>query len=83
MVKPSTNRVRRAIGLPVYIQKRRFIDRTSEVKPAELIFLRTGESGISWELFLGLGFLFSCSMYYRNLTKLILAGPESFDVANE
>ena len=63
---------------PRLYPERRFIDRTSEVKPAELIFLRTGESGVSWELFLGLGFLFSCSMYYRNLTKLILAGPESF-----
>ena len=68
---------------PRLYPERRFIDRSSDVKPAELMFARTGESGISWELFLGLGFLLSCSMYFRSLNRLILAGPESFDVAKE
>lgn len=63
---------------PRLYPERRFIDKSVEVKPAELIFNRTGSIGISWELFLGLGFLLSSSMYFRNLYKLKLAGPDSF-----
>ncbi len=63
---------------PQLYPERRFIDRESDVKEAELVFARTENSGLSWELFLGLGFLLSCSMYFRNLNKLILAGPASF-----
>jgi hypothetical protein len=63
---------------PRLYPERRFIDKASDVKEAELVFARTGSSGISWELFLGFGFLLSCSMYFRNLNKILLAGPESF-----
>ena len=63
---------------PRLYPERRFIDQESDVKEAELVFARTGSSGISWELFLGFGFLLSCSMYFRNLNKILLAGPESF-----
>ena len=63
---------------PRLYPERRFIDRESDVKKAELVFARTGSGGISWELFLGLGFLLCFLMYLRNLNKILLAGPESF-----
>ena len=63
---------------PQLYPERRFIDRESNVQGAELVFARIGSGGISWELFLGLGFLLSSSMYFRNLNKIILAGPASF-----
>ena len=56
----------------------RLLENSSDVKSAELLFSRTENSGTRWELFLGIGFLLSSSMYLRNLNKLILAGPESF-----
>ena len=65
---------------PRLYPERRFIEKTSDIKPARTNFCKTGESGISWELFLGLGFMLSFSMYFRNLNKLTLAGPESFDL---
>ena len=56
----------------------RLFENSSDVKSAELLFSRTENSGTRWELFLGIGFLLSSSMYLRNLNKLILDGPESF-----
>ena len=42
----------------------------------ELSFLRDEESGISWPLFLGLGFLLAASIYHRELKKLKLEQEE-------
>jgi serine/threonine protein kinase len=64
--------------MPQLYPESRFFDKASSVKPAELAFVRKGERGISWELFIGLGFLLSHSMYFRNLNKVILDGPEAF-----
>jgi serine/threonine protein kinase len=64
--------------IPQLYPESRFFDNSSKVRPAELVFARKGEAGISWELFIGLGFLLSYSMYLRNLNKVILDGPEAF-----
>ena len=64
--------------MPRLYPEGRFFDKSSGVKSAELVFERKGERGISWELFIGIGFLLSSSMYLRNLNKMILAGSDAF-----
>ncbi len=38
-----------------------------KITPAELSFSRTDHGGVSWTLFLGIGFLFASYLYHRNL----------------
>jgi len=50
-----------------------------EIVKAELPFLNSDESGWSWSLFFGLGFLLGCSIYHRELIKLKAGQAESIE----
>lgn len=54
----------------------RFKDSKSGVLKAELSFLRVEKSRISWEFFIGVGFLWSSLLYRRNLSRLIKEAAE-------
>jgi len=50
-----------------------------KIASAELAFFREGESGFSWSLFFGLGFLLAWFIYHRELGKLETEQAESIE----
>ena len=47
------------------------LENPAKLKKAKIVFSRIDSSGLSLELFLGIGFLLACSLYSRSLRRLI------------
>lgn len=59
-------------GKPRLFPRERFESKNGQPKPAELAFVHQGGSGVSFSLFIAVGFLLATWIYQRELSKLNL-----------